>query len=805
MEYPAQPSTATFTGWQGAQPGFYAGYSTPAYQSSAYPGYYHGHGVFDYQNYANGQQAAQQASEAPPAPEEAPPGAEEPAQAQQPISTAPAEVQAPYNTQHPWVQHTPQQQHAWNAYYAQQWGQHVNAQPGAIAYPQGTYSTEQPSAYSSPAPAAAAAHPQIPPTWSKPAATPSPAAAIRPAPITAKPAAPQSAINFTIKPQMAKPKKPAATNGAHYPNAAAAAASGVASKPAYTQVAAASAAPSKAWPPPLRAYVERAFGVKTTDAERLLLNVKLKEIITKAEETGECWTRNWDVFPLPSLTEPVSTVIPGPPKLPEKATPPRPAARWGPVPAAASTSFKSQACSDSGSEYSQAPGRPGHRRSRRSRSRSRSLSLDPSSRPLTKKQKKRAAAEVAKSAAKVKANFTIKGKKANKPNVWKRATSEDADDVVLDEGELRRRQQRDRRFQSSARAAAAAAAATIPNFDVMRLKELKSDAGGAEQRFDDKVIKGTCQKLEKSYFRLTAAPDPSVVRPLPVLKSALSKLVASLRDGSATYFYALDQFKGMRQDLTVQHIHDEVAAQVYEAHARAALEYGDMAEYNQCQQQLETLHKSGVKGCEQEFLACRLLYQSAHSKHGEATALLATLQAAVDQAQPSREVLHAISVCEAMQAHNYRACFKLYASAPRMGRALMDIAYPNLRFDALRMLCEGFRPTLSVSHAARLLGFVASTSQPDLQEQHQEIPPGSSQPQFSGKHAAAADAQMGEAACLAWLTSCQAVITSSPGAPSNSQALDCKACVGKLVMPQVEAVTHGDVNLALDDFMTHAE
>lgn len=56
-----------------------------------------------------------------------------------------------------------------------------------------------------------------------------------------------------------------------------------------------------------------------------------------------------------------------------------------------------------------------------------------------------------------------------------------------------------------------------------------------------------------------------------------------------------------------------------------------MAEYNQCQQQLETLHKSGVKGCEQEFLACRLLYQSAHSKHGEATALLATLQAAVDQ------------------------------------------------------------------------------------------------------------------------------------------------------------------------------
>ena len=71
--------------------------------------------------------------------------------------------------------------------------------------------------------------------------------------------------------------------------------------------------------------------------------------------------------------------------------------------------------------------------------------------------------------------------------------------------------------------------------------------------------------------------------------------------------------------------------QVYEAHGRAALEYGDMSEYNQCQTQLETLYKAGVRGCEQEFLAYRLLYQSAHSKHGEATALLATLQAALSQ------------------------------------------------------------------------------------------------------------------------------------------------------------------------------
>ena len=58
---------------------------------------------------------------------------------------------------------------------------------------------------------------------------------------------------------------------------------------------------------------------------------------------------------------------------------------------------------------------------------------------------------------------------------------------------------------------------------------------------------GTCQQLEKSYFRLTSAPDPSVVRPPAVLRRALDRLLRLLRDGAVQYFYAVDQFKGMRQ------------------------------------------------------------------------------------------------------------------------------------------------------------------------------------------------------------------------------------------------------------------
>ena len=58
---------------------------------------------------------------------------------------------------------------------------------------------------------------------------------------------------------------------------------------------------------------------------------------------------------------------------------------------------------------------------------------------------------------------------------------------------------------------------------------------------------GTCQRLEKSYFRLTAAPDPTSVRPEPVLQAALERLLRLVRGGDQKYLYLLDQFKVGRQ------------------------------------------------------------------------------------------------------------------------------------------------------------------------------------------------------------------------------------------------------------------
>ena len=53
-------------------------------------------------------------------------------------------------------------------------------------------------------------------------------------------------------------------------------------------------------------------------------------------------------------------------------------------------------------------------------------------------------------------------------------------------------------------------------------------------------IKGTCMTVEKSYFRLTQAPDPSDVRPEPVLLEALKMLESKWSNKKADYKYIDD-------------------------------------------------------------------------------------------------------------------------------------------------------------------------------------------------------------------------------------------------------------------------
>lgn len=197
-------------------------------------------------------------------------------------------------------------------------------------------------------------------------------------------------------------------------------------------------------------------------------------------------------------------------------------------------------------------------------------------------------------------------------------------------------------------------------------------------------VVGTCQTLEKRYLRLTSAPNPSVVRPEPVLKQTLELLKKKWRS-EGNYSYICDQFKSMRQDLTVQRIKNAFTVQVYEIHARIALEKGDLGEYNQCQTQLKSLYQLGLKGNPVEFKAYRILYSIHTMNRGALNDMLADLTKA-EKEDPA--IKHALNVRSAVALGNYHRLFQLYHNTPNMGAYLMDMFVTRERLEAICKICQ---------------------------------------------------------------------------------------------------------------------
>lgn len=191
-----------------------------------------------------------------------------------------------------------------------------------------------------------------------------------------------------------------------------------------------------------------------------------------------------------------------------------------------------------------------------------------------------------------------------------------------------------------------------------------------------------------------------------ILKQTLDLLKKKWKD-EQNYSYICDQFKSLRQDLTVQHIQNDFTVLVYEIHARIALEKGDLGEYNQCQSQLKGLYAQGIPGHEQEFLAYRMLYLLHTGNHADISDILLDLELAKANGEALDDaVAHALKVNTAMSTKNFHRLFRLYVDAPNMGGYVMDSFIRRERLAALATICRGMRPSVDLDYLVHELGFL---------------------------------------------------------------------------------------------------
>ncbi|KAI9677760.1 MAG: hypothetical protein M1829_002532 [Trizodia sp. TS-e1964] len=214
-------------------------------------------------------------------------------------------------------------------------------------------------------------------------------------------------------------------------------------------------------------------------------------------------------------------------------------------------------------------------------------------------------------------------------------------------------------------------------------------------------IIGRNQELLKKYFRLTAAPNPDNVRPLPVLRKTLELLKRKWK-AESNYSWTCDQFKSLRQDLTVQHIKNDFTVNAYEIHARIALEKGDLGEYNQCQTQLRALYSQNLGGNPLEFKAYRILYFIHTCNRTDMNEVLADLTP-TEKKDPA--VRHALAARSALALGNYHRFFRLYLDTPNMGAYIEDMFVPRERLAALAKICKIYKPSVSLRFITEELGF----------------------------------------------------------------------------------------------------
>ncbi|CAH6722083.1 hypothetical protein CLIB1444_08S01508 [[Candida] jaroonii] len=237
-----------------------------------------------------------------------------------------------------------------------------------------------------------------------------------------------------------------------------------------------------------------------------------------------------------------------------------------------------------------------------------------------------------------------------------------------------------------------------------------------------KPIVGRSKELEKRYYRLTSAPDPDLVRSQGTLQKSIQFILKQKE--TKPYSYIKDQFKSIRQDMTVQHIKNDFAMYVYETNSRIAIENNDLGEFNQCVTQLEYFfdekkkRNNHLNRTELEFICYRLIYLLIVENHSEIfkfrLKLLKREYTHPDELEKLEFVNNAFKLQQYVLSSNYYKFFELLKS-------FEDLTHASLLINNFLIKKQRLKSLFTISKSYRILSIEFIISQLKFENVHEFI------------------------------------------------------------------------------------